>query len=86
MLVAHPPDRRDRRDRRDRQMRVRRDLVSYLNVTLNFAFQQSLNCELLSYRFAFANELQILVFITHSKIFHSNPEYKIGWLDNCKKA
>jgi hypothetical protein len=55
-------------------------MVSYLNVTLNFAFQQSLNCELLSYRFAFANEPQILVFITHSKIFHSNPEYKIDWL------
>jgi hypothetical protein len=54
MLVAGPPD------RRDRAMRERRDLVSYTNVTLNLAFQQSLNCELLSCRSASANELQIL--------------------------
>lgn len=58
-------------------MPLRRDLVSYFDVTLNFAFQQSLSCELLSYRSAFANELQILVFITHFKIFQSNADYKM---------
>lgn len=67
-------------------MRGRRDLVSYFNVTLNFAFQQSLSYELMSYRSRTANELQMLVCIVCCKDLPFKSRIQDGLVGQFQKS